>query len=393
MNATSESSGADGSWAAYSKADMERRWARARALMADRGLDALLISNEENFQYFTGTTGTLGMHYSVTRPAALILPVVGEPVAVVGELMSHSVKMTSYLSDVRGYANVLSFPTEMVVDAIKGLEGNIARIGTELGQEQRMGMPVGDYMSISDTLGNITLEDAADLIVKMRMVKTPEEVAHMREAADITGRARQRLFQEVAPGMTERDVVRRLRQLMLEEGADRTSFIHVIAGFPVCHTQHHLDRPLEKGSVLYIDAGAYVRYHTIDYARCISLGPASDEDKRAHDTLLEANTRMIDALKPGVSCSELHEIAAAVITGAGYEIIPSGRLGHGQGLQFTEPPSICPEDHTVLEEGMVISTEPEATLNLLWEDVHVITADGHDQLTTESTEFHEVPFG
>ena len=134
MNATSESSGADGSWAAYSKADMERRWARARALMADRGLDALLISNEENFQYFTGTTGTLGMHYSVTRPAALILPVVGEPVAVVGELMSHSVKMTSYLSDVRGYANVLSFPTEMVVDAIKGLEGNIARIGTELGQ-------------------------------------------------------------------------------------------------------------------------------------------------------------------------------------------------------------------------------------------------------------------
>ena len=68
-------------------------------------------------------------------------------------------------------------------------------------------------------------------------------------------------------------------------------------------------------------------------------------------------------------------------------------MGHGQGILFTEPPSICPDDHTVLEEGMVISTEPEVTLNMLWEDVHVITADGHDQLTQETAELREIPFG
>jgi Xaa-Pro aminopeptidase len=371
---------------------MERRWARARALMAERGLDALLVSNEENFQYFTGATGTLGLHYSVTRPAALVFPLVGEPVAIIGEILNHSVRMTTYLSDVRGFTNVLTFPADMVVEAIGGLEGKVGRVGVELGQEQRMGIPVGDYMSIVDALPNVKFEDAADQIVKMRMVKTPEEAAYMRQAADITGRARQHLFDEVVPGMTERDVVRRLRQLMLEEGADRTSFIHLIANFPPCHTQHHLDRPLQKGNVLYIDAGAYVRYHTIDYARFASLGPASDEDKRAHDVLLEANARMIDALKPGVTCAELHHLAAEVVGRAGYEIVPTGRMGHGQGLQFTEPPSICPEDHTVLEEGMVISTEPEVALNLLWEDVHVITADGHDQLTAETVEFREIPF-
>ena len=160
--------------------------------------------------------------------------------------------------------------------------------GAELGHEQRMGMPVGDYLSIVQALPEARFEDAGDLIVRMRMVKTSEEVAYMREAAAVTGRARQRLFREIAPGMTERDAVRRLRQLILEEGGDRTSFVHLIAGEPACHSQHHLDRPLRKGHVLYVDAGAYVRFHTIDYARIATLGPASDAVRRGHEVLLEA---------------------------------------------------------------------------------------------------------
>ena len=186
--------------------------------------------------------------------------------------------------------------------------------------------------------------------------------------------------------------VRRLRQLILEEGGDRISFVHLIANFPASHTQHHLDRPLEKGNLLYVDTGAYVRFHTIDYARLATLGPASNAAKRGHAVLLEANARMIEALRPGIRCSELWDIAVDAVSSGGYEVVPSGRMGHGQGLCFTEPPSISPNDHTVLEEGMVISTEPEVEINMLWEDVHVITSDGSDQLTSESTELREIPF-
>ena len=377
---------------AFSEGDMQRRWTRARQLMAERGLDALLVTNEENFQYFTGTTGSLGLHYSLARPAVLVFPLEGEPIAIVGELISQSVRLTSYVRELRGYTDVMTFPYRLVVDAIEDL-GGVERIGTELGQEQRMGIPVGDYLAIVESMPGVQFEDGAGVLVPLRMVKTPEEVACMRQAADITGRARQRLFDEVGPGMTERDVVRRLRQLILEEGGDRTSFVHPIASSIACHSQHHLDRPLEKGNMLYIDAGAYVRYYTIDYARIATLGPASDEAKRGHAVLLEANARMIDVLKPGVTCAELHRVGAEVVTKAGYDIIPAGRMGHGQGILFTEPPSVCPDDHTVLEEGMVISTEPEITLTMLWEDVHVITADGHDQLTQETVELRELPFG
>ena len=360
--------------------------------MAEQGLDALLVSGEENFQYFTGSTGTLALHYSCTRPAVLVLPREGEPVAVAGEMLVHSLTMTTCLRELRGYVAIERFPYAMVVEAIADLTGPGARIGAELGHEQRMGMPVGDYLAIVEALPEARFEDAGDLIVRLRMVKTPEEVAYMREAAAVTGRARQRLFREIVPGMTERDAVRRLRQLILDEGGDRTSFVHLIAGAPACHSQHHLDRPLEKGRVLYVDAGAYVRFHTIDYARIATLGPASDAVRRGHEVLLEANARMIEALRPGVRCSEVHRIAAEVVTGAGYHLVPTGRMGHGQGICLTEPPSISPDDHTVLEEGMVISTEPEVAIDMLWEDVHVITGDGSDQLTDEPTELCEIPF-
>jgi Xaa-Pro dipeptidase len=390
MSNSERAAGSSGQWAVFSKKDIESRWIRARQLMEQAGLDTLLVCNEENFQYFTGTSSTLGLHYSVTRPAVIVFPLKGDPIAVVGELLVDSFKMTSHVEQVKGYQDVVRFPYEMVVDALEELGSK--RIGAELGQEQRMGMPVGDYLSIVDTLSDREFVDAAPQFIKLRMVKTAEEVSYMRQAADITGRARQRMFDEIHKGMTERDVARLLRRLILEEGGDRTSFIHLISGFPAAHSQHHLDRPLVKGSLLYVDAGAYVRYHTIDYARFATLGPASDEHKRAHAALLEANAAMRSALAPGVTCAQLHHIGHQSLENSGYEIPPSGRIGHGQGIQFTEPPSITPDDHTVLEEGMVISTEPEVALDMLWEDVHVITANGSDQLTSETVEMRELAF-
>ncbi len=381
-----------GVWAAFSKEDIERRHSRAREMMAAKGLDALLVTNEENFQYFTGATGSLALHYSSTRPAVLVFPLVGEPVAIVGAMIVDTIHMSTYISDGRGYTDVLSFPVNMVEDAIRGLGPRVKRVGVELGMEQRMGVPVGDYLQLVGSVPEVSFEDAADIFVKLRMVKTPEEVEYMRQAAAITGRARQRLFREVVPGMTERDVVRRLRALILEEGGDRTSFVHLTADLPVSQTQFHLDRPLKRGGLLYIDAGAYVRNYTIDYARFATLGPASSEQIRGHSVLLEANRRMTEALRPGLTCAELHEIGAEVIEESGFEVAPVGRMGHGQGIQLTEPPSVSPDDQTVLEEGMIISTEPEVGLNLLWEDVHVITADGSEQLTLEPVDLVEIPF-
>jgi len=243
--------------------------------------------------------------------------------------------------------------------------------------------------------------DAADIFIGLRMVKSEEELAYIRKAADITGKARQRLFaDQIVEGMTERDVARVLRGLILEEGGDRTSFIHFQLDLPGAKNQFHYDRPLTRDMVLAVDAGVYYGMYTIDYARMAVLGKATDVQKRVHGAVLEVNRAMADALRPGVTCSELHRLGLDAIGRTGFESnspekLLGGRIGHGQGMLITEPPSIVPEDHTVLEVGTVISTEPtvrSGDVQFQWEDVYVVTEDDHEQLTLETDELREIFF-
>ena len=389
---TSASVESPAQYAMFTADEMDRRYDRARELMAQKSLDVLLISQEENFQYYAGATSTLGYHYSNTRPTIFILPISGGPIIIVGKSQSFSLELTCHVKDIRGYTKVVNFPWQMVVEAIKDAAPDAKRVGAELGQEQRMGMPVGDYLSVVEGMPGVEFADAADLIIKQKMIKSAAEVAYMKQAADITGRARQKMFDYVVPGMTERDVVRLMRKAILEEGGDRTSFVHLVSELPGCHSQFHFDRPLKKGNALYVDAGAYVRTYTVDYPRFATLGKATDDHKRHHEILQIINKAMVDALRPGLKCSDIFNIGAKVIEEQGFEVVPAGRMGHGQGILLTEPPSISADDDTVLEPGLVISTEPAISLQWIWEDVHVITEDGHEQLTLEPPDLREITF-
>src|SRR5262249_10721904 len=244
-------------YALFSRRELDRRYARAQEAMTARGLDALLVTGEENFQYFTGTGASLALHHSLSRPNVLILPRRGEPI-VLTQTRDYMI-LSSYVTEFRQYFDVLHFPPELVVATLREIDLEHHRVGAELGQEQRLGMPVGAYLAIVAAMPDTEFVDAADLIIGLRMVKSEEEVAYMRRAADVTGRARQRLFAEhVRPGMTERDVARAMRQLILEEGGDRTSFVHLQLDAPGCKNPFHYDRPLRRGDVLAVDTGAYV---------------------------------------------------------------------------------------------------------------------------------------
>jgi Xaa-Pro aminopeptidase len=383
----------------FSRKEMDRRYARARELMAGRGIDALLITGEENFQYFAGGSASLALHYSNTRPSVLILPLERDPI-IITQAKDYIV-LATHVTDFREYVDLLDFPHGLVGEALEGAGLRHRRVGAELGQEQRMGIPVGSYLKLLAALPHVEFVDASDIVIHLRMVKSEEELRYMRKAAEITARARQRLFdRHIVPGMTEREVARAMRRLILEEGGDRTSFVHLQLDLPGCKNQFHYERPLRKGTVLAVDTGAYVWMYTVDYPRMATLGPATELQKRAHRAVLEVNQRMADALRPGVRCSDLHRLAVQAIEKVGATVdrpekLSRGRMGHGQGMLVTEPPSISATDHTELEPGMVISTEPGLRIgdvHFLWEDTHVVTEDGHEQLTLETTDLREIPF-
>ena len=388
----------------FSRHEMDRRLARARDLMGLHDLDALLITGEHNFHYFVGAAPSIGPNESLARPSAFILPAIGDPIIV--SQGRDNIQEGTYISEIRDYFDVLRFPYDLVTEALRDRGLSAGRIGAELGQEQRMGLPVGDYLAITNSLPEARFVDAADVIIKTRMVKSHEEVEYMREAARITARARNRLYSDyLTPGVTERQLARQFQKLVLDEGADGTSFVHfqfdIQSQLPGAKHAFHYDRPLRKGVILGIDTGARVGMYTVDYPRMVSLGPPTDRQKRLYENLLEVNRRMTVALKPGVTAAEIHAAAVQAMKDLGVEtdnperLSGGSRMGHGQGIQFTEPPSVTPTDHTILEVGAVISTEPgiaDGELHLLWEDTHVITPSGSDLITTESETLRQVPF-
>ena len=295
-------------YAMFSRGEMDHRYARARDGMARAGLDALLVSGEENFQYFTGTSASLALHYSLSRPNVLILPLRGEPIVL--SQTKEFMTLSSYITEFREYFDVLHFPPTLIAETLEDVGLEHHRVGVELGQEQRMGIPVGRVSRPDGGDAGHEFVDAADLFVGLRMVKSEEELAYMRRAAEVTGRARQRLFdRHVRPGMTERDVARTMRRLILEEGGDRTSFVHLQLDAPGCKNQFHYDRPLRRGDVLAVDTGAYVGMYTIDYPRMATLGTRNRLPEARARGCAGSVRRMAEALRPGLRCSDLHRLA------------------------------------------------------------------------------------
>lgn len=382
----------------FTRQEMDRRYNKVREFMAERKIDVLLITGEENFHYFSGACASIAIHNSIARPSVLLLPLDRDPIILTQH--QSNISLSTYVSDIRAYSDVLNFPHGLIVDALEDVTWTYRRVGAELGQEQRMGIPVGAYLALMTAMPSTEFVDAADIIVKLRMVKSLEEIAYMKTAADITGRARQRLFDRyVTPGMTERDVARTMGQLIMEEGGDRLAFVHLQLDIPGCDNQFHYERPLEKGTILAVDAGAYVQMYTIDFPRHATLGQATEAQKEVHRRVRGINRKMADALRPGVRASDIHRVAVAAIEDAGVTVENPERLkggarfGHGQGMLITEPPSINHRDDTVLEAGMVISTEPSIRMgaeHCKWEDVHVVTDDGHEQITLETDELREI---
>ena len=127
-------------YALFSLKEMEDRYARARDLMDLHEFDVLFISGEENFQYFTGTTASIALHYSVTRPSVFILPLQGEPIIITQS--PENIELGTYVEDIRSYGDLFAFPIELAREAIEETGMKNGRVGVELGQEQRM-QPAG----------------------------------------------------------------------------------------------------------------------------------------------------------------------------------------------------------------------------------------------------------
>ena len=347
----------------FPPAEYRRRVESVRRRMVDAGVDCLFLTSEKNIRYLTGFHSQTWV--SPTRPRYVLLPVEGAPVAVVPTSNVPGVRATTWLEDVRAWPapRPADDGVSLVIDALRSLAGPRGRVAAEIGPEMRVQMPIADFLRIRETLAGPLL-DAGPVIRPVRMVKSAPEIAHMRRIAEIASEAFARLAPQLRPGLTERDVARVLHGLLVELGADTVPYLVPVSG---AHGYEQInmgptDRRLEAGDLLIIDVGATWRGYFCDFDRNFALGRAPDETRAAYARVFEATEAGLAAVRPGRTAAEVWRAMATVADPAGRADTPVGRMGHGLGLDLTEPPSLAPDDRTILEAGMVITLEPSLTL-------------------------------
>ncbi len=373
----------------FAAEEYERRLARAQALMAADDLDAVVVTTPHNVRYFTGFASQFWE--SPTRPWFVVLPREGEPVAVVPEIGGPGFAAT-WVRDVR------TWPAPQPEDDGLGLLASVfsalprrgGRIGWEMGRESVIRMPIADFDRLRDMDHGFGFADASPLIWKLRMVKSPAEIAKIAWSCRLASQGFEALPARLAVGDTEHDVSRKFRVDLTERGVDAIPFMAVCSG-PGGYDQIIVgptERRLGPGDVLFIDLGAIHDGYSCDFDRNFSIGPPSDDLAHAHDIVWRATEAGIAAARPGATPEDLHRAMMSVLAPDGDNDLNVGRLGHGLGMQLTEPPSNMPGERVKLEPGMVMTIEPGLAYGdgrmIVHEENVVITEYGCELLTSRA---------
>ena len=366
----------------FTNAEYEARQQRARALMAESGLPALLVTDPGNLFYFTGYPNYADMSYP--RPATFILPLDGDGVLIVHDFYFP----LPWSGDLRTYEKVGALPVALVQAALEEKGCAAGRIGAELGHEQQLGMSYHDFMGLQAALPGADLVDAAHVLWRLRMVKTEAEVANIAEACRIHDRVFARCFADVRVGMTTREIDGLFQRAGTEAGGGPNGAIVCVGPFVPAQAAGSSapDRALAPGELLWVDYSVGLHGYRTDYCRAVVAGGPSDRQRELWGKVQEVLLVGEAAARPGVTAAEVCRAQLAAAEGLALDMSTwtARRYGHGSGIHLTEPPYLALDDETVLEPGMLIHVEPGCVGEdgiYVREEMVVITDDGCQALS------------
>lgn len=222
----------------------------------------------------------------------------------------------------------------------------------------------------------------------LRLVKGPEEIAAIREAARIAGESLMEVLPD-APGQTEIQLALNLELEMRRRGAESLGFATIVGSGErgALPHAHPTDKVIQTGELVTIDFGGQVNGYKSDETITVAVGQVSEELRHIWEIVAEAQKRGIETVKPGATSREVDTAVRSYITEQGYGKQFGHGTGHGVGLDIHEDPfaSQSPKQEQVLEPGMTITVEPGIYIAGLGgarlEDTLVVTESGCERLT------------
>ncbi|MCX7911872.1 MAG: Xaa-Pro peptidase family protein [Dehalococcoidales bacterium] len=323
---------------------MIHRIQRLRHRLNEKGLDGILITQQENRRYLSGFDGSAGYLIISARKAVLATDFRYTEQALGQASCCEILRIANNLTD--------WFPA--LLD-----EMGIRKLGFEASD-----VSYHFYQQLVDALKRKGLEvemvATSGLVEAMRAVKEAEEIEFIRKAAAIADGAYMEAAGLIRPGLTEKEIAWALEKATRERGSETLPFEIIVASGARSALPHAKpsDKVVEEGEPVVIDMGARYRGYACDMTRTVCAGRPDETFMKVYTTVLKAQEAAINTIRAGMMGKEADGIARGLIEQAGYGEAFGHSLGHGVGLAEHELPRLSFSSEELLQEGMVFTVEP-----------------------------------
>lgn len=386
-----------------SRREVEKRVSAITEEMRKRGLDALYLASPPNVAYVTNF-----FYIPTERPIAVVVLSGGERILFVPRLELEHAERYSYVDRVVYYNEYPDerHPMYVLAEVLRGLGLEGRRIGYDTDGYGHVFGYRGPRLS---EVFKASYSYERDLVEKMRMVKSEEELRLIRESSKWATLAHRLLQEYTRPGLLEDEVslrasmeatlamARALRGIYRPVGWNygaRAGFRGQVGRhsyYPHSMTIHAV---IKRGDVLVTGATASVSGYGAELERTLVVGRPSQEQERFFRLMLEARRRALENVRAGVRCSDIDREVRRFFKERDLTRYWRHHTGHGIGLEYHEAPFLDIGDDTVLEEGMVVTIEPgiyvEGVGGFRHSDTVVVTRDGYEMITSYPEELEDL---
>jgi Xaa-Pro aminopeptidase len=392
-----------------SETEYKRRLERVRKVLNKRKLDALYLTNTTSIFYLTGYS-----FIATERPAALIIPVDGQ-IAFLGPLLEkeHVPLETRIIENVETY---LDYPGEKhPIEHFAGFLKEMGLAKKRIGIDNKAGAAgAWGYRGppITKKLPEAKFVNMDDLVPRMRLVKSEEEIALITESGKWANLAVALLQEYTAEGLWDVEVSliatqeasATMKKTLGPDYAPLRSINPVTAIFrgqigEMSAIPHSLAtrQMIKKGDVVIAESGVDVGGYSCELERTMIVGKPTAKQERYFTVAVKAQEAAFEAFKAGVKCSEVDKVTIKVFKEAGLLNLVKHHTGHGLGLDGHEPPWLDLGNEEPLRTGMVVSCEPgiyeTGFAGFRHSDTVLITEDGAELLTYYPRNLEELIIG
>jgi Xaa-Pro dipeptidase len=349
------------------------RLSRTIDAMKEKGLSQMVVSDPSSILYLTGKDIHPG-----ERLLALLVSENKSPVLFINELFP--------TPEAEGLEIVWLKDTSDGIGMIAGM----IEAGKTLGIDKAW--PSGFLINLMKKTGLSDFVNSSPIVDGIRAKKDKEEARLMEEASRLNDEAIEILVNSIREHHTEKDLAKLLSDIYEQLGTEGFSFEPIIAFGANGADPHHSNSNarLKAGDSIIVDIGCRKDGYCSDMTRTVFWKEIPARSREVYETVLEANVRAIEKVRPGVRFCDIDQAARGYIEEKGFGSFFTHRTGHSIGIDVHEAGDVSSANLSILEPGMVFSVEPgiylQGDVGVRIEDLVLVTEDGHKVLNAYTKE-------